>query len=253
MKNIYCVLLLFFILILFIFSLKKEKLIKDKSICFVSGYIGKTKGIHIPNSIPNYDNYFITNNYLLKNEIIKKGWKYIFFNLELKNLGKIENEVQNSYYSKFLKVTPQNFIKKKYNFYVWFDSKWNLNYNTILKIINKWNNNYILGITKHQYGIYNTNEEFNAAILQKRYLSQKKKMLNYINLDINKNLKYNGHYQTGNIIWNMNNPLTVQFQNEWLNHINIAGIECQISFNTLIKYNKYRNNIKSIPISLVKV
>ena len=220
------------------------------SIAFVTGYIGF--GIpYIPklSQLPkNADAYFMTNNPLVINYIIesKLPIKPILIpNIKVlrggprlrKKTGKrrwdrVKILHKNTLHSKSLKVFPQKFIGKKYDFIIWHDNKIEVNIKDTVSFIKNWNNNFALAVHKHPI-CKNVKHEFKLSQRQRRYQIDLMKNLRYIKKCQKKNLvvDYKFHAQTGFIIYNLTNPVTFDLQNRWFNHIKRCGIECQISFN----------------------
>lgn len=227
------------------YILNKDKL----KISFVTGYIGSDLNTHIPKINEKIDSYFITNNDKLAKNLKQKNifTDIILIDIPIIDSSKsIKNYVTNSFYSKMLKVFPQYFLTKKYDFVIWFDNKFNVNTKDTLHVINNWNNNHSLMLHKHPF-LNNVKEELKESLKQPRYVYEKKKYEEYIN-----NLKkcgfsdnYNKHSQTGFIIYNLNHDYTKKIQYEWFKHIKKCGIQCQISFNLLRQiYEDYIGEFK---------
>ena len=138
--------------------------------------------------------------------------------------------------SKTLKVFPQTFLEKQYDFVVWYDNKFCINVDDTIRIINSWNNKHSLMLHKHPF-INNVEEEFAVSMNQSRYVYEKEKYINdckKIGLVDN----YMFHSQTSYIIYNLNHRMTTKLQREWMYNIKKCGIQCQISFNLFDKITK---------------
>ena len=220
---------------------------KDLKIAFVTGYIGAGQ-TNIPKISKDVDSYFITNNKDIANklELDNVFTEVILINNipVIDSNESVDNYIKNSMWSKKLKVFPHTFLWKKYDFIIWYDNKINPNLNNTFNAINSWNNNNALVLYKHLF-LNNVKQEFEESMKQPRYYAEKEKYIKYI--DYCKTLgladDYALHSQTGFIIYNLNHYLTEDIQKEWMKHINMCGIECQISFNLIRqKYEEYIGN-----------
>ena len=228
--------------------------INQSKIAFVTGYIGQSP-TNIPTISKNVDSYFITNNKEISDNLILKNvfTKVITINnipiINSKNSD--YNYVTNSMSSKMLKVFPQTFLEKQYDFVVWYDNKFSVNVDDTIRVINSWNNTHSLMLHKHPF-LHNVKEEFAESMIQSRYIYEKEKYIKYINdcKKIGLVDNYMFHSQTGYIIYNLNHKMTTKLQQEWMYNIKKCGIQCQISFN-LFRQNyeeyigEYKYSIKS--------
>ena len=215
-------------------------------VAFVSGFTGRNdENPKIPNLPSNIHKYFITN---VKN-ISSVGWNHI----------EIPSPIGNSYLeyslaSKPLKVFPQSFLNHNFDFVVWFDNKIDLNYQGVMKAIEKWDSRNAMLLKKHEFLCCGADVEYEAAIKQNRYYQEKDKYIKYIKEEEKKGYPINGerHFQTGCIIYNMNHPLVYKIQNTWMEHINRCGIECQISMYFIAQQFKKEIDEFKEPLSVKK-
>ena len=143
-----------------------------------------------------------------------------------------DNYLTNTMSSKMLKVFPQTFLEKQYDFVVWYDNKFSVNVDDTIRAINSWNNNHSLMLHKHPF-LNNVQEEFTTSMFQPRYFYEKEKYIKYIDECKKKGLvdDYMFHSQCGYIIYNLKHSMTNKIQKEWMNNIKKCGIQDQISFN----------------------
>lgn len=203
------------------------------SIAFVSGYIGTDPAFVPALPHPIYDCYFITNNMGLGEFAAKSNWNVIYLdNIPVVDSSEsIENDVINSAQSKPIKIHPERFLPKGYDYIVWFDNKFQLLVNVILSSISQWDSAVAM-VLPPRPECCGADLEFKAAMLQPRYISQKERLEMYINEQVDLGFPVHGerHMRTGFIIYNMNHPETRVIQDMWEEHIGRAGIMCQIAF-----------------------
>ena len=227
--------------------------VDNSKIAFVTGYIGQGP-TNIPTITKNVHSYFITNNKELSDNLIKKNifTKVITINNIpiINSKSSVYNYVKNTMSCKILKVFPQTFLEKKYDFVVWYDNKFSVNVNDTIRVINSWNNSHSLILHKHPF-LNNVKEEFIESMKQSRYRYEKDKYIKYINLCNNKGLvnNYKFHSQCGYIIYNLKHSMTNKIQKEWMNNIKKCGIQDQISFN-LFRQNNYEEYIGEYKYSI---
>ena len=140
--------------------------INQNKIAFVTGHIGESS-TNIPIISKDVDSYFITNNKEISDNLIKKN---IFTKVvTINNIPIInsndsdDNYLTNTMSSKMLKVFPQTFLEKQYDFVVWYDNKFSVNVDDTIRVINSWNNNHSLMLHKHPF-LNNVQEEFTTTI-----------------------------------------------------------------------------------------
>ena len=232
----------------------KDRTASNSKIAFVTGYIGQSP-TNIPTISKNVDSYFITNNKEISDNLIKKNCftKVITINnIPIINSNDSNyNYVTNTMSCKMLKVFPQTFLEKQYDFVVWYDNKFSVNVYDTIRAINSWNNAHCLMLHKHPF-LRNVKQELTESMKQPRYAYEKHKYIKYINECKEKGLvdNYILHSQCGYIIYNLKHSMTDKVQKEWMNNIEKCGIQDQISFN-LFRQNyeeyigEYKYSIKS--------
>jgi hypothetical protein len=140
------------------------------------------------------------------------NWKPIILNnIPIYNSDEsTDNYYLNSLSSKDMKVHPQKYLPKKYDYIVWFDNKYELHLLNVLEKVVYWNSSMAMTLHPKPAGIHNPIKEMEEALLQDRYVKVKDKMQDYISEQLNNgfDLEKNGTfmYQTGFIIYNMNHP-----------------------------------------------
>jgi hypothetical protein len=202
-----------------------------QSIAFVTGYIG-TSDTKLPNKSNIYDSYFITNNKHIYNKAKEKGWiaKYVS-QIPLRNQSNIRNAIKNTMSAKIMKLFPQQFVDKQYDYIVWSDHKFTPNIDGIEKSIE--NMNVSMYLHRHPF-LNNIIQEYDYSIKwQPRYKLQQIQYISYIKKQIKNRLSttHARHYQCGLIIYNIKHSHTAKIQQLWANHIQMCGIQDQISFN----------------------
>lgn len=218
-------------------------------IAFVTGYLGRKGLSNIPDvPIPRHS-YFITDNALVAARARFKGWRVKYAGTD--QFKKTEEDqyfkqhsiatmsarnqriYASSLKSKKLKVFPQYYTDKKYDYTVWFDNKFNVNCTDTLKAIASYNARHAMMLHKHPAS--NTIvEEYTAAVKQPRYqvdaLSYHHAIENYRKSVHSSGLPY---FQTGFLIYNNHHPQLHQLINQWYQIILKLGINCQIGFELI--------------------
>ena len=145
----------------------------------ISCIFGK-KFKYVHPSPDNKNSYFFTNNKELKDEIINKGWNYVYVNKELSD-DIILSSLQSKYikFLKFLNDFPQ-FQNSK--IIIYFDHKENVSSATIDEIKLLINNNVDKSLIIRQSPKEKTSEydEIKAAIREPRYKKNMDKTENFI-------------------------------------------------------------------------
>ena len=218
-------------------------------IAFVTGYIGASP-TNIPNISKDVDSYFVTNNKKVAKAVIKKqiftGVVTINNIPVINSRNSVVNYVKNTMSCKILKVFPQVFLEKEYDFVVWYDNKFSVNVKDTIRVINSWNNNHSLMLHKHPW-LKNVKGELAESMGQRRYVYEKDRYIKYINECKEKGLvdNYKFHSQCGFIIYNLKHRMTAKIQKEWMINIKKCGIQDQISFNLFRQdYEKYIGEYK---------
>ncbi|MFC5044567.1 hypothetical protein ACFSTE_15465 [Aquimarina hainanensis] len=232
-----------------------------KTLAFVSGYVGKKKHARIPKKPPRHDSYFITDNKWVYYRLKFTRWKPVFIKDTAALIAQFspESPVNNfseeaittdkvtaqRYYTtacKPLKVYPQHFLKKKYDYLVWSDNKFDINYKDTIKVVNNWNPDIAMMLHRHPV-LKNIDGEFEESMLQERYVIEKEQYTRYIKDRVNEGLssQSDDHYQCGYLLYNMKASETENIQKAWHQNINQCGINDQISFNFVAQ--KFRHLI----------
>ena len=185
-----------------------------------------------PTPSHEYDCYFFTNNKNTFEKLKDTKWIPKFIDIE-----PTDDLVESSMLSKVLKATPESDISlTKYNYLCYMDSKLTyVNDELVLNIINtKFTNDICFVLREHEVHRGSVWVEYNDAInYQERYRVQSDKYKTYIEKQVENGLSDNvtqPHYQTGFIVRDMTNPKTHKIDKIWHEHIQLCGIECQISF-----------------------
>ncbi|TPN84781.1 hypothetical protein [Aquimarina algicola] len=219
-------------------------------IAFVTGYVGLKFSAPIPKKPPHYDGYFITNNKWVYNRLKLTNWTPIFIDntieklfyapsedlvktfKNIKNADKITKQYVFTTACKPLKLYPQKFIQKSYDYVVWFDNKFNINTKGTIQTIKNWDSKIAMMLHRHPF-VNNINGEFKESMYQERYIIDKESYLKYIEKNVSQGLsaEHHNHFQCGYLLYNMNHPDTMQIQETWHKHIKECGINDQISFN----------------------
>ena len=204
-----------------------------RRIAFVSGNIGGGPA-YVPKVPANQiDSYFVSNNLELVEFAAGFGWIPMHMsNIQVyDSRDGVEYELFNCEASKQLKVFPQLFLLRDYDYIVWFDNRYELLVDEVIQTIQHWNISTAMMLHRRPE-CCGADLEFTAAMLQPRYVQQRERIETYMNQQIALGYPVHGemHYQTGFIIYNMLHTDTLTIQNMWRGHINQVGIMCQIAF-----------------------
>lgn len=229
--------------------------IKNNKLCIIRCYTG-SKPTKILKAVDNYDCYFFTNNSYYKEEIINKGWKYIF----LDNLPLTDNKYISSLQSKYIKFLqflrlPQFKFFFNYELILYVDHKFLINLEHIDKFLSiydevnsKFNKQYIIrfcpifnNLSKNLY------HELEFSKNQNRYLIKYNITKKFVEKKI-KNGSVNPYLRvcnTGLILCNHHNDDIFNFSTKvYLSIIKFQNPQCQI-FWQLFSQN-YDNLIHKI-------
>lgn len=215
------------------------------NIIFISCFYGKNFNKILP-SPDKKNSYFFTNNNNLKDEIISKGWNYIYDDKELSN-EEIISSLQSKYI-KFLKFLEDFTEFKNYEKIIYLDHKINLSFSTIENIKLLINNNLDKSLIIRQAPNNKTNiyQEIKEAMCQYRYKKNMNKTEEFIK-NVTSTNEYDSNVQicnTGLLIF-----INIEKIKELLNNVYIKCIEhqqpeCQIYWS--IFSQKYKHLIKEI-------
>ena len=194
----------------------------------------------------NKNSYFFTNNKDLKDEIINKGWNYVYVNKVLCN-DIIISSLQSKYikFLKFLDDFPQFQNAKTI---IYFDHKENVSSSSIDKIKLLINNNLDKSLIIRQTPLDKTSvyDEIEAAISQSRYVKNMDKTKNFIK-DITSNKEFNENVRicnTGLLIFINREEINELLNNVYEKCVEHQQPECQIYWS--IFSQKHQNKIKEI-------
>ena len=178
-----------------------------------------------------YNCYYFTNNKDILFKLKNTNWIGIY------DVKPILDDLESARISKHVRVMPQNYDQiKNYDYLCYLDSKsGKINEAFIERQINNYfkQQNFALILRKHWIINGNVWYEYNGSINQTRYRLESEKYINYIISQIRSGLseKTNDHCATGYLLRNMKHPKTIEINKTWFNHIQMCGIECQISFH----------------------
>jgi len=201
---------------------------------------------HVHNSPDKDNSFFFTNNKDIQNEIINKGWNYIYVDKPISD-SIIISSLQSKYikFLQFLDDYPQ--FKDK-EIIIYFDHKEYISFDNLSHIKLLINSNLDKSIIIRQTPNLKNNiqDEVNIAMKQPRYAKNMYKTINLINQmvhtkKINKNVRI---CNTGLLIYINRHNIKKLLDNVYMNCIKHEQPECQIYWS--IFSQKYNNNIKQI-------
>jgi hypothetical protein len=193
------------------------------------------------NNIPKcpsttHDCFFFTNNAITYSALEKTGWKGVYLG---DRIPAKEDPVKSAMDAKHLKACPYMYKElQPYDATCYLDSS--LTITSLADIIKTTDeilkySNYWMLISRHPFisetWLPSARSEFNNAMLQPRYASERDKYEKYMAEQIDSGLLEidDIHYATGFII-RKNCMETRKLGEIWYSHIQKCGIECQISF-----------------------
>ena len=209
-----------------------------QNIAFVTGWVGdentaKSKMARIPPVPLEKHSFFVSNNRRVLKRAFLQGWKTTYYNVTVNKL--LESNVEKAIFwtnaGKRMKVFPQSFLDKDYEFVAWMDNKWTYNTIGVEDAIASWNKNTAVQFKKHARICCGADLEYDASMSQPRYYAQRKQYQTYMIDQIHKGLELNGprHLCATFILYNTKHNKTSAFQNTWFDHIQQCGIQDQIS------------------------
>ena len=215
------------------------------NLIFISCIFGEEfKYVHpSPN---NKNSYFFTNNPELKDEIINKGWNYIYINMILSEDSMISS--LQSKYIKFLKFLDDFPQFQNAKIIVYFDHKENVSLNTVGEIELLINNNSDKSLIIRQTPSNKTSvyHEIQAAMGQSRYVKNMDKTKNFVKNGIStKQFDENVRIcNTGLLIFINREQIKELLENVYEKCMEHEQPECQIYWN--IFSQKHKDKIKEI-------
>lgn len=211
----------------------------------ISCIFGK-KFKYVHSSPDNQNSYFFTNNTNLKNEIINKGWNYIYVNKPLS-----DDDIISSLQSKYIKflVFLEDFPEfKNYKTIIYFDHKENMSAITLneIKLLISNNIDKSLIIRKTPSIKNNIYDEVTVAMYQPRYVKNMNKTTNFIK-DMISREEFSENVRicnTGLLIYINRENITELLNNVYEKCIEHEQPECQIYWG--IFSQKHKNKIVEI-------
>lgn len=161
-----------------------------------------------------------------------------------------KNDIESASQAKKFKALPQLFLDQNgvnYDYIFYTDSKLELDVFKILNLIGSTSKKICLLANKHPVRSTAEEECRHACFSQARYNKQQKSYKKYIAKE-RKHFPHTSHnrlFATGQLLYNMKHPCTLQLQSTWFSHIQRCGIECQISFFFIAKM--FEKDIAFIP------
>jgi len=228
-----------------------------KNICFISGKVNgnKVQDYDPGLAVKEYDSYFITDSPELHDKLLDTDWIPKLVECpskspdELEKMDIIDRWSYYTYQSKWMKLFPEEFIDKQYDYIVWSDSSYSVNSIGSIKSIYDMKEATAVMLHQHPW-VKNIHEEVKECLVQERYDKEKHQYKIYIDEEIAKGRSdnYDKHYQGGYIIYNMSHPRLAEFRTTWLEHIHRCGIEDQISLNFVVQ--KFKDIIETFPYDI---
>lgn len=221
------------------------------NLLFISCIFGKHfKYVHP--SPDNKNSYFFTNNRELKNEIINKGWNYIFVDKDLTD-DYLVSSLQSKYI-KFLEFLDDFPEFENREIIIYFDHKENISTATVDEIqllINK-NPDKSLIIRQTPSEKTNVHQEIEAAMTQNRYAKNMNLTKKFIK-DITSTKEFSENVRicnTGLLIYINRHKIRELLKNVYNKCIEHQQPECQIYWS--IFSQKYKNEITEIKWTDIK-
>jgi len=184
----------------------------------------------VPETSLKYDCYYFTNNKRMFNCLEKTKWIGVYDNKPV-----TDDLTISAMLSKRVKSMPENYEQlQNYDYLCYIDSKLSANERLVESQIEEYfiKQKYAILLKKHWMINNNVWNEFNGCMNQDRYRLEGEKYINYIISQVRNGLseKSDDHVATCYLLRNMKHPKITEINKRWFNHIQICGIECQISF-----------------------
>lgn len=216
-------------------SIKKYQ--RATEIAFYTCYFGpgniNGSAKHIAMQIPRlpsliYDCCYFTNNVTIREALKNTGWICVF----LDSLPIKHSDNLNAFDTKELKSCPHRFpMLDAYTYLCYCDSKYSVNENRVKEHIKMLTGTRVMILPTHPDIGPDVWSEYEQCLFQPRYSVDKDRYFNYIQTQLAAGFpsKTKIHYTTQFMI-RKNNLLTRAIGEKWYEHIQMCGIECQISF-----------------------
>jgi GR25 family glycosyltransferase involved in LPS biosynthesis len=178
-----------------------------------------------------YKCYYYSNNAKLLAELRDTNWIGIYDNKPTN-----DDLIESCMAGKHVKTSPHTYKElKDYDYLCYFDNKLpKINETFVENSINKYfvQQNYAILLRQHEFLGPDVWQEFYESMKQQRYVLEQDKYKTYIETQISLGLraKIKTHSQGGFIIRNMKHENTPKINNTWYKHIQMCGIQDQISF-----------------------
>jgi hypothetical protein len=199
-----------------------------------------------------YDCYYFTNNKNTFERLRDTKWIGIFID-DPSNDDLIESCMK----SKLLKCMPETHPDLlKYKYLCFFDTKIAITDTLVENIVNTTftDNDVCMVLRKHFNQHANVYWEFQESVKQYRYTLEKEKYDRYIDnqslngLSCNLNMD-ESHIACGFIIRDMTKSKTLEINKTWYEHVQVCGIQDQISF--FFVKQLFKNNIRTCPWGII--
>lgn len=178
-----------------------------------------------------YKCYFYTNNRCLINELGNTKWIGIY-----DDKPTTDDVIESCMTAKQVKVQPHKYSElKDYSYLCFLDSKLGkVNESFVEKFIIKYfiEQNYALLLREHWFIHNNVWSEYIESLGQERYRLENEKYFKYIEDQINNGMSETTehHCACGFLIRNMKHDKINEINETWYKHIQMCGIQDQISF-----------------------
>jgi hypothetical protein len=214
-------------------------------VAFVTGCIvSSTDNVFIPRPIPHpeVDSIFVTNDLAVAEHAAAAGFATIVLgDIPVLNVSSVDAEITNSMHSKHLKVFPQYYARLAfpnvtYDFVLWMDNKYDVEWPKLQGELRQWPSQTAIMMPRPVLG-RGVSVAYKACLGQERYARGKAALDDYIR-EQNITLGYpldpadasdDQSYCSAFIIYSLRHSSTAAIQQMWYDHIQRAGIQCQIS------------------------
>lgn len=212
--------------------------------CIISGIFGRNFTKVYP-AVKGVKCYFFSNNKKIKDEVISKGWIFVYLPFEQSN--DIAVSSFQSKYIKFLQFLDEkrfSFFKVYYDKLIYVDHKFYIQSTQVEQILQRLNKPVFIRKTALlKLKIW---DEYNMAMGQERYKRFQQKTLDYINDKL-----ANGYSEdtricnTGLICYDLSSPDAFQLTNDiYQDLLEVGTSECQIIWGMVSQ--KHSNIIQTI-------
>jgi hypothetical protein len=196
-------------------------------------YGSNANSAYIITPVPSnkYKCYYYSNNAKLLAELHNTKWIAIFDDKPTN-----EDLIESCMAGKHVKSSPHMYKElKDYDYLCYFDNKLpKINENFVENSINKYfvQQNYAMILRQHHFVGPKIYAEFMESMKQKRYVLEHHKYKKYIETQLAHGLldTIKSHSQCNFILRNMKHEKTQKINNTWYEHIQMCGIQDQITF-----------------------